>query len=631
MKNILCHITCGFALCISTYAQTLSGTARQALSIDGNARIPAGTTFVNNTEIRIRDTLFIDGTLENNRTISARVCVVNGKITATSLPKTNMLTITESLIFKNATISKKDNIHYCSITAKNISVKGTTNIDACELKVDDMTVEGTLDWTGKTGVKTVLNSLSIVGSIHNSGNENVRINGTVHNLSSKICSDCNFDVIGPDCHLYGDFSCYRLALSEGTMCTNHGSLTVTDNFSGKGTFIQGEQAYITIKTKETPLIEASALGNCIELANNGVQNLNASTCYSLVLSKERSSIVYLQRNCTIVNSLSFTKNCFLHCNGHRLELADASQDIVTKSFKNNKGIILGDGQLIVDKIPTMKTIGIPLFTTDKIYAGLQIQNLDSHETNVTIDSLFSYVTETGSSQISHLNAEFVGCTWHITSTTNRLKLQARWDESLNLPIFDPTNYCLYMSNGKAWKKISDDTQFSSPSYISIGNAHVILASDDLSLQIESKGRHIIATCVSSKAWKDLWIEESDDGLRFHAISTKTVLGETCSIYPNWSSSPLYYYRIVGRDRNGKLHYSSICSIQIPTKEGFVIDKQNQHLRILTACNDVSIYHSDGRLVLKTKEKDIDISHLRTGIYIICISSGDIRLWQKIAL
>ena len=444
MKKRITTFLLGMFLGLTNYGQTVHLTKDTTLSavttFPKNLCVDHDIVVQNEATITVSDTLFVFGKLVNDGKIQARCCLVaDGEIVSV---KSNLLEIAEELHFQNAKTSSQDTVYPVKITATDIFIDDYTTMESGEITTNNLTILDTLEFTGKLGVKTVQNNFSISENacFLNTDNENIRLYGNAFNNSSKQCKNANFSLFGEN-HFHGDFSCYRIDIDEFARCINHEKITVKETFSGKGIFVQTENAYLCVNTPTSPKIDASATGNTLEYTRGGIQELGTDECYNLVLSKNGENELLLTCD-TKVNQLTIKKKSFLNCNGNTLELTH-TQPIVVDDTKSDKGILLQNGTLKITNLLQNKPLQIPLFTNEKHIAALTITNVSDSQATITIDSIFNYVTNKAISNGRKKEYEFVNLTWHITSTNTETELTLFWDSADELPYFVPFDCTIY--------------------------------------------------------------------------------------------------------------------------------------------------------------------------------------------
>ncbi|MCQ2959652.1 MAG: T9SS type A sorting domain-containing protein [Bacteroidales bacterium] len=600
--------------------------------------IEANSSFQNLSNITITDTLWIYGTLINDGNISAKTCIVeNGTILSNEF---NELNVEQNLIFKNALTKSSDTVHIITFSADSIFINDYTTMESAYLTAKNLIVNDTLEFTGKLGVKTIYSNLIINGTLLNSDNENIQLYGNAINSSSATCKKMNIKLYGENNYIQGNFSCYRFDLETSeTIYTNYDSLTVTDFFSGKGTLIQGVNAYLSVNSQTTPYINALALGNTIEYTRGGKQTLNTNECFNLIVSKKGGATLHLTQNLKINNSLILNKKAFVNCETHKLQFPDITEYTLPQSnYSEEKGIFLNNGEIILNNFDKNETVWLPLFTNDTCFAGFSIKNLDDSNNSLSIDSLFNIITETGKSNSDSIIYDFVSTTWHISSQI-KAYISFDWSIKKEQEYFD-RDYCtVYRSTGNSWKDVglkmesstfSNETQTNADGYFTIGNNPVLLPINLEYFKITQTSNFITILWKTQPCNKRLFIEKSFDGIHFYTIA-EIPNGENCYKDKKNESGEIIYYRLKQEDNNGTCEYSEIKSIYISQKVDFSIedkkittstDSKNTHLQLFT------IY---GKLVNSSKTNIISIENIPCGIYILKIKTESSESVHKISI
>ncbi len=583
-----------------------------------NLVIDENTIFHNTSEIEISDSLLVFGTLINDGTIRTKNCIVtNGTIKAYAY---DSLIVKENLTFKNATTTSNDTIHIVTFSAKNIIIDGYTKIESAYLTTQKLIINDTLEFTGKLGVKKITSDFILNGIFRNNANENIQLYGNLINNNKQTCTKANFELFGENKSIHGNFSCYRLDLEKATTTyTNYDSLTITDVFSGKGTIVQEQNAYLSINTQTSPPINATADGNSLEYTRGGKQILNTTECYNLILSKQGGAGLFLSQNCVINNSLVLNKKSMLDCGNFAVKFPNThSKSIVSTSFNGTQGIYLRNGKLIFDEFKNNETLQIPLMTTDTSFAGISITNLDENHSTFTIDSLFNYVTETGQSVSDSISEDFVNTTWHFSTDIQKAECSFYWDKNKEQDYFDSENSSIYQSNGFAWKELEtqqntkwNTSLISNPNeYFTIGNEMLLLPIDLKYFTIHQEENYVLLKWELNSS-KQVTIEKSYDGTLFHPIGT-TEQKEFVD-FSILSNQPVYY-----RLKTDEKNYSVIKSICIDSKNEILISSKNIQYIGNEQIIKLSIYNLNGKEIRSTTKTILQINNLPHGTYFLKI-------------
>lgn len=634
MKKRITTFLLGMFLGLTNYGQTVHLTKDTTLSavttFPKNLYVDHDIVVQNEATITVSDTLFVFGKLVNDGKIQARCCLVaDGEIVSV---KSNLLEIAEELHFRNAKTSSQDTVYPVKITAADIFIDDYTTMESGEITTKNLTIHDTLEFTGKLGVKTVQNNFSISENacFLNTDNENIRLYGNAFNNSSKQCKNANFSLFGEN-HFYGDFSCYRIDIDELANCINHGKITVKETFSGKGIFVQTENAYLCVNTPTSPKIDASATGNTLEYTRGGIQELGTDECYNLVLSKNGENELLLTCD-TKVNQLTIKKKSFLNCNGNTLELTH-TQPIVVDDTKSDKGILLQNGTLKITNLLQNKPLQIPLFTNEKHIAALTITNVSDSQATITIDSVFNYVTNKAISNGRKKEYEFVNLTWHITSTNTETELTLFWDSADELPYFEPFDCTIYHYEENKWKDIEISLEKSQTTatcnangYFTIGNKLIVLPIRFSNFACKSFAEYNCIEWESNPKFSSS-IEKSYDGMQFFTIAESSQ-----TPYVDYDiHHPIVYYRIATTDDSGAITYSDIQSIIRSTYEEIRITKNRIQYIGNEEITKIILYDMQGKITKATQEKILTFANIPKGTYVIVIQTNKTSITQKICL
>lgn len=633
MKKRITTFLLGMFFGLTNYGQTVNLTRNTTLSavttFSGNLCIDHDIVVQNRTNITVSDTLFVFGKLVNDGKIQARCCMVTGGELVSV--KSNSLEITENLHFSNAKTSSQDTVYPIKITAAYVFIDDYTIMESGEITTKNLTIHDTLEFTGKLGVKTILNDFTISENacFLNTDNENIRLYGNAYNYASKQCKNANFSLFGEN-HFYGDFSCYRIDIDELARCINHGKITVKENFSGKGIFEQTENAYLCVNSPTSPKIDASATGNTLEYTRGGIQELGTDECYNLILSKNGGNELLLTADTKISNTLIINKKSFLNCNSHTLELIH-TQPIVVDDTKSDKGIMLQDGMLKITNLPQNQPLQIPLFTNEKHIAALTITNASDTKATITIDSVFNYVTNKAVSNGRKKEYEFVNLTWHITSTNTETELTLCWDSADELPYFEPFTCTIYHYEDNKWKDIEisleksqTTTTCNANGYFTVGNKLIVLPIHISNVKCKLFASYNFIEWESSQK-HDNRLEKSYDGIHFFTIAE-------CVQTPYYDydmQHPIVYYRIATTDDNETTTYSDIQSIIRSTYDETRITGNSIQYLGSDKITNIILYDTQGKIVKATQEKTLTFANVPRGIYVVVIQTDKTVIRRKV--
>ncbi|MCQ2607851.1 MAG: hypothetical protein MJ197_04095 [Bacteroidales bacterium] len=631
MKHFITLLIIMSCFCYAVFCQTVTITSNTNLD---KLIIEENTTIINTAKITIADSLIVYGTLINNGIIYSKQALVSGG-TITSNKK-DSIKIENNLILANAYITSTDSINSVNITASNIFVENYTTIESAYLTTNDLIINDTLEFTGKIGVKTVLNDFIVNGHFKNTDNENIILYGNAINNSASPCTNANFELWGNNKTFIGEFSCYRIDLENTTsLYTNQGSLTITTSFSGKGTLIQGENSYLEIKTTTSPNIIAQAEGNTVSYTRGGNQTVNCSEFQNLIVSKDRPSSIILSKNTTVHNSVQINKKAFIDCETYELHieksLSQQTENIIPVS---TNGIFLKNGKITID-IEAGQNILIPLLTNDTTIANIAIQNIEEETKLFTIDSLFNYTTYSGTSNDEKIEQEFIQTTWHIQSDASRAIINCFWDTKNELPYFYPDSSTLYQSIGNGWKHLAKTSQKQLVTqningYFTIGNniSFLPISIYDLAIQKTSNG---IDFYWKSDLHKTITLEKSNNGISFYTVTEITTTNGIYKYIDNNITNDIMYYRFSTTNNNGHIEYSNIYPITIENEPTIIIDKSSNTISIKQIENYIiTIYNLNGTIICKSINHPILLPNIPHGIYNILIENDHNKFTQKIA-
>lgn len=607
--------------------------------------VPSGKTIYNEKTIRISDSLIIYGTLINNGTITTKHCLIDGGVLHSH--NTNNLTVTQNLTFKNAQTTSGDTQqeHIVRFSADTIFVEDYTAMISGHMTAKTVIINDTLEYRGKLGVKSILDNLIINGTILNSDNENMKLYGNIVNNNKQTCNNLNIDFYGKDKTIRGHLSFYRLALPcDTSFYTNYDSICIENIFLGDGHLIQHENAYLKIQAQcleSSPKIIANAVGNTLEYSRGGAQYLTTDECYNLLLTKKNNAILYLTSNCTINNNLTLKNKSFLHCNTHALIFTNpTAQSIKRDNHTNKKGIIVADGSIRFENFEVANTITIPLYTSEKYYAGISLKNLDEQHSTLSIDSLFGFVTKRGDSSNEPIQYEFINMTWHISSQISRAEISVMWDAQSEQDLFEHEFCNIYHSNNNTWGAIDSPSVPSTrkatgktnlDGYFTVGNTTIVLPIELEEFLISSNGNLTQLIWKQTHAASPFYVEKSCNGIDFFQIATieTNPIGIYEYIDNETPQSSIVYYRLFQITTNGMTSYSPIRTIQIPSQTTFSCNKNMQTVKhSITNFIETAIVDQNGNIIIKSNNNVIPIQHLPHGTYIIRVKTNNKTFQQK---
>lgn len=628
-----------FVFVCTFYFQTFSQTDTIKISeqiIFGNYEIQPESIFLNTSTITITDTLFVYGKLINNGDIQASNCIVRGGELYSE--KANNMVIVNNLHFDNAITSSTDSIneHLISFSADTIYIDGYTEMKSAHFKTNNLYINATLEFSGKLGVKKILNDFIITknGKLKNTDNENIQLYGNAYNNSDTQCENANFELFGINKGFYGEFSCYRFDLEENAIYTNYGNLIIKDEFHGKGTLIQAENSYLKIQAQSSSKIQASALGNTIEFTRGGEQFLNTNECYNLIITKQGNNFLSLSQNTTILNSLQINNKSYLNCNGFQLTFPQATKNSISiDNKKNDKGIILNNGSISIENLSPEEHLYFPLYTNDTIYAEIKITNNNETPINFTIDSCFHFVTKNGKSTSKQYQTDFVNLTWHIQSEDS-YQLTFYWNKPEELYIFDKNTCTIYQSDGGEWEDIDCETD-NFPStlgngshYYSVGNKIIILPITLSEFYASTNSNQIIIHWKLESNVDKLFLEKSYDGFHFTPIANLPTNTFSNIYYDSFSSNTMEYYRLVSQTNDTK-EYSSIICVSNSSEKEIIITPNNIQVTNTDKKVQMLLYDQQGKRVKAANTNRLSICDIPKGFYFLQIISDSETFFHAI--
>ncbi|MBQ3676749.1 MAG: hypothetical protein II926_05215 [Bacteroidales bacterium] len=648
MKQVLFTIIIGL-ICFDSFCQTdlhISDSCKIASpTIATNLFIGENAVLHVTSSLTVNDSLIVYGTLINEGVISAKQCVVNGGSVCSGKP--NKLIVQENLTFNNATTTSYDTIqsHIVSFSAQNTIINGHTNMESGYLETNDLIIHDTLEFSGKLGVKTIFNNLIINGTIENTANENIQIHGNLINNNETVCERLNVELFGNQKNIIGKLSFKRLDLETDTsIYTNTDSIAIMETFSGNGTLIQNELAYLKIQaptTNSSPHIIANAVGNTVEYCRGGTQYITTNECFNLIVSKRQKSILYLSENLLITNQLILNDKAYIDCDSFELCFPHTNENSITLTkFKYDKGIIISNGKIHFDDFGTHEQIFIPLFTTDWHYAGISLENLDESHATLTIDSLFNFVTHHGDSSSDTVHYEFVNTTWHISSDITNAILNLEWNENNELELFDNEFCSVYHSENKRWiaveppatKSLQKATGKIAPDgYFTVGNTTIILPIELEYFTLQSYENHTILRWKQPQNAVPYTIEKSNNGIEFYQIAIIQANSSNLYSYTDIAQHQSYttYYRLKQISIDGEITYSPIICAAPKTSNIFYLDRQSKTLKFNNIIpHSTEIYNIHGLLILKSSANIISLAMLPHGMYSIIIQTDQKTFQQK---
>ncbi len=631
MKHIFTLLIVMSCLCRIVCSQTTTITSN--LNVD-KLVIAENTTLINTAKITISDSLIIYGTLINNGIIYAQEGLVSGGTICSH--KKDSIKITNDLTLANAYITSTDSINSVNITTANIYINDYTTIESAYITTNNLIINDTLEFTGKIGVKTVLNDFIINGCFKNTDNENIVLYGNAINNSPNLCTNANFELWGTDKYITGNFSCYRIDLEKETSTyTNYGSITVTTSFSGKGTLTQGTNSFLEIKTTTSPKIIAKSEGNTVSYTRGGNQTINCNEFYNLIISKDRTSSIVLSQNTSITNSLSIEKKAFIDCNNYELYIQKA-QNINNEEIlpQETTGIFLRNGKITIDIEPN-QNVFIPLLTNDTTIANLSLKNPENEKHTYIIDSVFNFITYSGISTDEHIEQEFIQTTWHLLSDANKVQIGCFWSTKNELPYFISDSSTIYQSTGKGWKSLpyfyqNQAITHKPEGYFTVGNHLSFLPISIYEVSIQEIDDYVEFRWKSEQH-NTITIEKSYNGISFFKLAEITnTNGNFHYCEKQQKHNGITYYRFSTQDNKGHTEHSTIYQIKSNNNFSIDIDKTTETI----FCNyptdySITIYDSFGNALRRTQNTPISLHNLPHGIYFITAKNATNKITQKI--
>lgn len=293
------------------------------VTVAGNLTINAATTasfgsltLTINGISTINGTLSFLGSVNGTKTLVGDVTFNNGS--ALSYVVAETLDLTNAANFNgNVTISGASTGGLNIGGAVNIAAGGVVSMGSVGLTVTGLTtIDGTVSFTNNLGTKSFTSvTITATGNWDCSLIDELFIfNGVFTNnglfsasASSAAASEYRFNNTSS---LVGIFTIPNLSVNTGTL-TNNGTVTITNNMAGAGTFTQATGKvlnYSSTTNAITPTLSAAAVGNIVNYDGAGAQTV-ASATYSYLRitntgNKTLAGAIVVGKDLTIENASS---------------------------------------------------------------------------------------------------------------------------------------------------------------------------------------------------------------------------------------------------------------------------------------------------------------------------------------
>jgi len=142
--------------------------------------------------------------------------------------------------------------------------------------------------------------------------------------------------------------------------------------------------------------------------------------------------------------------------------------------------------------------------------------------------------------------------------------------------------------------------------------------------------------VVNITWKDNSTDEdgfklyrSADGINFNVV--QTLLADQVNVNDSFLDEQAnYYYKLTSYNSNGESAFSNTVQIttltHVKTQQkmaiGFYPNPVDNQLHIIGEVNMVRVLNLQGQVILESQSKDVDVSYLKKGVYLIELNSGN---------
>jgi hypothetical protein len=303
----------------------ITGTATGILTVGGTATVSAGGTSTwGRGTFTITGTTTVNGTLLFNNATGAKTFTGNVTFNGGSALTYNAsptLTLSNNLIINGAvTIS--------GTTTGVMNVNGTMTVSAgATLTYSDQTISvtgltsinGTIAFTNNQGGKT-FSSVTIAATGNwncGAADEAFSFSGTLTNngtftASATSAAASNYSFTGTTSSIVGTYTIPNLSVTGGAaVLTNNGTLNITNNLSGSGTFVQAANMVLnyssTVNNISTALtFTATATGNTVNYNGAGAQTIRGVTYHHLRVTTSGTKLmggdIIINGNLTVENT-----------------------------------------------------------------------------------------------------------------------------------------------------------------------------------------------------------------------------------------------------------------------------------------------------------------------------------------
>ncbi|WP_422003977.1 T9SS type A sorting domain-containing protein [Roseivirga pacifica] len=287
----------------------ISGSAsNHRVDIANEFNITSGTVTIGNNQINANGTTTINGTLDmvgatGNKTFLD--VVIDGGTLTFSVDET--FNITNNLEMRDGgQITGTGNNQRVDVANEFNVTSGVATIGGIRLNANgNTTVDGTLSFSSIDGNKTFNNiTVSGTGTFDNSTvTESFDFNGDlVNNGTWNGCSDgvsCLYDLNGASNTLSGSgtFNISDIRVPASGNYTNNGTIVLTDNLTGTGTFINGATGVLELRDNgnynlsATGTLTLNTVGNIVRFAGGTTELITLGPFYNLEVEMDNSSVI----------------------------------------------------------------------------------------------------------------------------------------------------------------------------------------------------------------------------------------------------------------------------------------------------------------------------------------------------
>ncbi|WP_422354293.1 T9SS type A sorting domain-containing protein [Roseivirga pacifica] len=287
----------------------ITGSAsNHRVDIANEFNITSGTVTIGNNQINANGTTTINGTLDmvgatGNKTFLD--VVIDGGTLTFSVDET--FNITNNLEMRDGgQITGAGNNQRVDVANEFNVTSGVATIGGIRLNANgNTTVDGTLSFSSIDGNKTFNNiTVSGTGTFDNSTvTESFDFNGDlVNNGTWNGCSDgvsCLYDLNGASNTLSGSgtFNISDIRVPASGNYTNNGTIVLTDNLTGTGTFINGATGVLELRDNgnynlsATGTLTLNTVGNIVRFAGGTTELITLGPFYNLEVEMDNSSVV----------------------------------------------------------------------------------------------------------------------------------------------------------------------------------------------------------------------------------------------------------------------------------------------------------------------------------------------------